>query len=300
MKEDITAYATAQQVLAAVSDRWEKGFSFAPLRVIEAIERPLQIVSTALMKPRFLLAPLLLSSLAVTFAAPSPRLPRVPSKPIAVKKELLFSDDFQGATPDKVWHKVVPTFVVENGALKGTQTRTENIPAADGKPAVTAHAAVHGLEIPTQDSVVEARIRFDGATMIDVEFDDRKYTGAHYGHLCRAQVRLNGVTIIDERDGNMRNDIREMRNDPSKKEELAKLLQGRQVTYPLKLEEGKWYTLTVETVGDEMRVSIDGKGVAFLKSSGIAHATKSKIELGVAGKDGWFDDIKVWAAAPVK
>ena len=71
--------------------------------------------------------------------------------------------------------------------------------------------------------------------MIDVEFDDRKYTGAHYGHLCRAQVRLNGGTI-------------------------------------------------------------NGKPAAFLKSSGIAHATKSKIELGVAGKDGFFDDIKVWNA----
>ena len=31
-----------------------------------------------------------------------------------------------------------------------------------------AHAAVHGLEIPTKDSVVECKIRFDGATMIDV------------------------------------------------------------------------------------------------------------------------------------
>jgi len=39
---------------------------------------------------------------------------------------------------------------------------------------------------------------------------------------------------------------------------------------------------------------------ACLKSSGIAHPTKSKIELGVAGKDGWFDDIKVWNAEPVK
>lgn len=159
---------------------------------------------------------------------------------------------------------------------------------------------MHGLEIPTKDSVVEAKIRFDGATMIDVEFDDRKYTGAHYGHLCRAQVRLNGVTIIDERDGNMRNDIRAMRNDPSKKAEVARLLKGRSVTYPAKLEIGKWYTLVVETVGDEMRVTIDGKPAAFLKSSGIAHPTKSKIELGVAGKDGYFDDIKVWSAEPAK
>ena len=254
------------------------------------------------MNTRFLVPMLILSSAAASFAAPAdaPKLPKVPSKPIAVKKDLLFSDDFQGATPDKVWHKVVPTFAVENGVLKGTQTRDKEIPAADGKPAVTAHAAVHGLEIPTKDSVVEAKIRFDGATMIDVEFDDRKYTGAHYGHLCRAQVRLNGVTIIDERDGGMRNDIREMKSDPSKKEEVAKLLKGRQVTYPAKLEAGKWYTLVVETVGDEIRVTIDGEPAAYLKSSGIAHETKSKIELGVAGKDGCFDDIKVWNAEPVK
>ena len=231
-------------------------------------------------------------------AADSPRLPPIPAESIAKKKELLFSDDFQGAEPAKVWHKVVPTFAVENGVLKGTQTRDKNIPAADGQPAVTAHAAVHGLEIPTKDSVVEVKIRFEGASMIDVEFDDRKYTGAHYGHLCRAQVRLNGVTLVDERDGSMRNDIYEMSKDPSKKSERAKLMVGRQVTYPAKLETGKWYTFVVETVGDTMRVTIDGKPMGFLKSSGIGHATKSKIELGVAGKDGLFDDIKVWNAEP--
>jgi|UniRef100_UPI003784952A hypothetical protein len=233
----------------------------------------------------------------VATAAIAADLPKIPSKPISVKKELLFSDDFEGGEPAKVWHKVVPTFAVENGALKGTQTRDKDVPSADGKSVTKAHAAVHGLEIPTKDSVVECKIRFEGATMIDVEFDDRKYTGAHYGHLCRAQVRLNGVTIIDERDGGMRNDIREMRNDPAKKAEVAALLKGRQVTYPAKLETGKWYTLVVETVGDEMRVTIDGKPAAFLKSSGIAHATKSKIELGIAGKDGFFDDLKVWNAA---
>ena len=227
-------------------------------------------------------------------------LPAIPIGPVAKKKELLFSDDFQGAAPAKVWHKVVPTFVVENGALKGTQTRDKTTPAANGKPEVKAHAAVHGLEIPTKDSVVECRIRFAGATMIDVEFDDRKFTGAHYGHLCRAQVRPSGVSIIDERDGGMRNDIRAMRSDPSKKAEVAKLLVGRQVTYPAKLEAGKWYKLVVETAGDEMRVTLDGKPAAYLKSSGIAHATKSKIELGVAGKDGWFDDVKGWNAEPAR
>ena len=238
-------------------------------------------------------------SCLVTSVAFAADLPVIPDEAIAKKKELLFSDDFEAAEPARVWHKVVPTFAIEKGALKGAQTRDQNIPAADGKPAINSHAAVHGLEIPTKDSVVEVKIRFEGASMIDVEFDDRKYTGAHYGHLCRAQVRLNGVTIVDERDGNMRNDIYEMR-DPARKAERAKLLVGRQVTYPAKLEAGKWYTLVVETVGDTMRVTVDGKPAAFLRSSGIGHATKSKIELGVAGKDGFFDDIKVWNAEPVK
>lgn len=244
--------------------------------------------------------PAIALSFLITSAALAADLTPIPSTSIAAKKELLFSEDFSSTEPAKVWHKVVPNFTLENGALKGTQTRDKNIPAVDGKPAVTAHAAVHGLEIPTKDSVVECRIKFEGATMIDVEFDDRKYTGAHYGHICRAQVRLNGVTLIDERDGSMRNDIYEMNKDPNKKAERAKLLIGRTATYPAKLEAGKWYTLVVETVGDEMRVTIDGKPAGYLKSSGIAHATKSKIELGVAGKDGFFDDLKVWNAEPTK
>jgi hypothetical protein len=248
------------------------------------------------MNTRFLVAPFLLLTAPVLAAD----LPAVPGRSIAEKKELLFSDDFEGAEPAKVWHQVVPTFVVEKGALKGTQTRDKDVPAADGKPAVKAHAAVHGLEIPTKDSVVEVRIRFEGATMMDVEFDDRKYTGSHYGHICRAQVRLNGVTLIDERDGGMRNDIYEMKQDPARKAEVAKLLVGRSATYPVKLEPGTWYTLVVETVGDEMRVTLDGKPAGYLKSSGIAHATKSKIEVGVAGKDGYFDDIKVWNAEAAK
>ncbi len=240
---------------------------------------------------KHLAIPFLLVS-ATAFAAD---LPEVPSKPIAVKKELLFSDDFQ-AEPAKTWVKVVPTFAVVDGVLKGTQTRDVTIPARDGKPEVRAHAAVHGLEVPTKDSIIECKIRFDGASMIDFELDDRNYKGCHYGHICRAQIRLKGVTIIDEKDGSMRNDIYEMKKDPGRKAEVAKLLVGRQITYPAKLEAGKWYTIGVELVGDEMRVTIDGKGAAYLKSSGIAHATKTRFEFGVAGKDGCYDDLKIWSA----
>jgi hypothetical protein len=255
-----------------------------------------EIITEAEMKRQLLSIPVFFIA-AVASAAD---VPAIPDQPIAQKKELLFSDDFESAEPSKLWHRVVPTFSFEMGTLKGTQTREKDMPSKDGKSIITAHAAVHGLDVPTKDCVVEVKIRFEGATMIDVEFDDRKFTGAHYGHICRAQVRLNGVTLIDERDGGMRNDLREMRKDPAKKAEVAKLLKGRSATYPTKLQPGQWYTLVVECGGDEMRVTIDGKPAGYLKSSGIAHPTKSKIELGVAGKKGYFDDIRVWNAEPAK
>ncbi len=265
------------------------------------------------MNTRHRLVPcLLLVSAAVSLACPSgfarrrpgghpADLDTVPVKSLAAKKELLFADDFSSAEHDKRWHRVVDTFVFENGALKGSQTREKDTPAPDGKSIITAHAAVYGLELPTKNSVVECRIRFEGATMMDVEFDDRKYEGSHYGHLCRAQVRLDRVTLLDERDGSQSNALIELRKDAvANKAEISKLLAAHSATFPAKLEAGKWYTFVVETIGEEMRVTIDGKPAGYLKSPGIGHATKSKIEIGVGGKDGWFDDIKVWNAEPAK
>ena len=107
---------------------------------------------------------LLIACLAiVATGAIAADLDTVPARSIARKRELLFSDNFQGADHDKRWHRVVDTFAFENGALKGTQTREKDTPSADGKSVITAHAAVYGLELPTRDSVVECRIRFEGA-----------------------------------------------------------------------------------------------------------------------------------------
>jgi len=62
----------------------------------------------------------------ITTAAFTADLSTVPAESIARKKELLFSDDFESATPAKPWHRVVDTFAFENGTLKGTQTREKD------------------------------------------------------------------------------------------------------------------------------------------------------------------------------
>jgi len=240
---------------------------------------------------------------ATAFAADAPKLPAIPADSIAKKGNLLFADDFSG-TPDKRWVKVVDTFKVADGALLGTQTRVKDVLAKDGKTvAIKAHAAVYGLEVPNKDSVVECRIKLDGASMVDVELDDRNFTGCHYGHICRAQVRYDAkakkgsIQIIDEKDGGMKNETRAMLQDPARKAEAAKLLVGRSFTFPADVKPGEWQTLIVEIVGDEMRVVLDGKAVGYLKSSGIAHATKTRYEFGVAGQSGLIDDLKIYSAS---
>jgi hypothetical protein len=246
------------------------------------------------MNMRLFLAPLFL----FTVTAIAADVPEVPADPIGKKKELLFSDNFNRTELGKAWGMAVPTFTLENNTLKGTQTRI-TAPAQDGKPAVVGHQAVIGTGVPTKDSIVELKFRFAGATGLSVEFDDRKFTGSHYGHICFCRVTPKSVVLVDQKEGSMRNDVYAM-TQPAQQKEKAKLIQGRSASFPITLEQDKWYTLTVETIGDEMRASVDGKPVAFLKSPGIAHPTKSKLEFGCAGKDGYFDDIQIWNAEPAK
>jgi len=237
-------------------------------------------------------------SALITVTANAADLPTIPTEAIGVKKELLFSDDFSKSDYGEAWHKVVPTFTFENGTLKGVQTRLKDEPSADGKSTTKAHAAVIGHNIPTKDSIITCKFRFDGSSNMSVQFDDRAFKGSHYGHICRVVMTPTTVTIIDERDGSMDLKIKEMALDPSKKAERSKMLIGRSATFPTQISNGEWHELSLETIGEAMRATIDGKPVAYLKSSGIGHATKSKIELGVAGKDGYFDDVGVWNAEP--
>lgn len=248
-----------------------------------------------IMNTRLLLAPLLLFTSAIVAAD----LPAIPAEPIAKKKELLFSDDFERAEIGKAWIMAVPTFVIENGTLKGSQIKL-NLPAADGKPAVRGHQAVIGTDVPTRDSIVQLRFRFAGATAVSVEYDDRNYGGPNYGHICMARVTPTSVIMIDQTEDFVRENLRAKLPDAAKQGDATTPAPPRNQTFPIELDLEKWHELVLETVNDTMRLTIDGKPAGFLKSLGISHPTKSKVEFGCMGKDGYFDDIKIWNAEAVK
>lgn len=136
---------------------------------------------------------------ATTFADDATKPPSIPTEPIAKKKELLFSDDFQRAElgKDKGWAIVVPTYYLENGTLKGTQMRFD-APAKDGKSAVKGHQAVIGNDIPTKGSVIEFRFKFGDAQSVTAEFDDRKFSTQGCDQLTH---QLRRLAMPDERRG---------------------------------------------------------------------------------------------------
>jgi hypothetical protein len=239
-----------------------------------------------------------LITVTATFAADAPKLPSIPEQPIAQKKELLFADDFEKAELGSAWKIVVPTFSIEKGALKGTQMRFD-APAVEAagdvkaKPAVKGHQAVIGNDLPTKDSVIEFRFRLGGAQSVTAEFDDRAFNGSHYGHLCMARISAKAVILVDQKGLAVARPAGATGEPPQP--------AGRKnATFPVEIDPEQWHTFALETVGDAMRASVDGKAVAYLQSPGIAHPTKSKVEFGCMGKDGFFDDLKIWNAVPVK
>ena len=130
-------------------------------------------------------------------------------------------------------------------------------------------------------------------------FDDKNHKASHAGHICRVAVAQKQIRLGDDKDGIMRNDIFEMRRDPTQRKAAEKLVEGRSSVAKVNLEPNRWYEMKIEIVGDQMRVSVDGIVIAYLKSPGIAHPTKESVHFTVSGRETHFDDVRIWKAISI-
>lgn len=208
----------------------------------------------------------------------------VPAQPLAKRGALIFSDDFDRAELGSKWRVTTPTLTVSDGALHGIQTKPE-------------HGAVGRVDIGQKDLVLEFKFRFEGATNINAVCNDRNYRLSHGSHLCRVSLSPKGLLLGDDKT-RWDHTVEELRKDPARKAEVDKLTAGTTTNVPMKFEPHRWYRLTLEIVGDEMRACLDDRPVGYLKSPGIAHPTKTDFHFTISGKDALFDDVRVWAAAP--
>lgn len=206
----------------------------------------------------------------------------VPTAPLAQKGEVILSDDFERTDLGK-WKPLIGTFTVEGGVLKGVQTRAD-------------HGAVGRFYHAMQDVIVEFKFQLEGSSGFNAVFDDQKFKGSHAGHICRASFTPKQLRLADDKEGIMSNEFYEMRKDPARKAEAEKLAAPHSTGAKINLEQKRWYSVIIEVMGDQMRVSLDGTPIACLKSGGVAHETKSSFHFTVNGKGVLFDDVKIWQA----
>jgi hypothetical protein len=221
--------------------------------------------------------------LAITFSATGRSADNI-TGPLAKQGDLLFADDFERTTLGD-WQVIIPGFHVADGVLVARQDRQD-------------HGSVGRVYLPMKDVIMSFRFKLAGSPRFNVVFDDKHHKGSHAGHICRVAVAEKQVRLGDDKEGIMRNDIFAMRRDPQQKEAADKRIAGRAANVKANIKSNTWYTMTIEILGDRMRVSLDGEAIGTLQSPGIAHPTKQSVHFTVTGKETHFDDVKIWQARP--
>ena len=195
---------------------------------------------------------------------------------------LLLKDDFERPELGERWRLRIGSFAIRDGVLVGTEK------PEDG------HGAVIQAPVAFKDAIIEFSFRIVDGRSFNFVVNDKACKTVHAGHICRVAVSMKGFRLGDDKEGVMRNDIFAMRRDPARKKDADALLVGRSRNIPFKLKANQWYRLRVTMIGEEMRLTVDGKELGLLRSPGIAHPTKSDFGFTVKGKQVEFDEVRVW------
>lgn len=194
----------------------------------------------------------------------------------------LFEDAFDGPALGKAWKSYKSASTIRDGVLVGIE------------PPDAGHNSVNSIDVPpVGDVAVDLRFKFAGAKRFAVAFNDRMYKGAHAGHICRVTFDGTSITYQDDRDGTFKNEIYEKRKAGGKVDPA--LLKDKSLKRPAKLEEGRWYAISLRIQGELMQVLLDGAPQGEFRSSGVGHAQKRNVALVVSGRELHVDDLKIRA-----
>ena len=138
----------------------------------------------------------------------------------------------------------------------------------------------------------------DKAKGFNVWFDDKDYKGSHAGHICQTSITPKGVNLSDAKTGgfNLEGGLYDRKKANQLTAEEKKMLAGKAKTLPVELKLQDWHTLVVQTKGDTITVSIDGKAVGSFQSEGVAHDHKSLVSLTTNQVDVHYDDFSIKGA----
>lgn len=184
------------------------------------------------------------------------------------KGRLLLEEKFDGNMLPKGWTIKSGDVRVADGVLHATQKKER-----DGR------LCLFNCDVPMQDAAIQIDFKFTGRGGLNVSVNPSPGELNKKGHLFSVMITPRMWNITEHNN----------KLDPSSQ---SKTLASAQE----KFEIGKWFTLLVETKGDEVVAQVEGKR-PLRASSKDFHVKKPGIEFRVLGRTHdvvCFDNLRVW------
>ena len=197
--------------------------------------------------------------------------------------KVVFEDDFSGAELGETWGSWKSETIVRDGVMVGIT------------PTDADHPSVNTIKLPPlSDMEVAVSFKFNGSNRFNVMFRDLDYKGSHAGHVCHVSVSDQGVTIFDGKTGIFANDFYDKKKAGGQyTDDEKKRLAKTKAVFKHEIDPEKWHDLRVRLEGDVAKVWIDSHLVATLKSAGIAHPSKSNMNLTTIDREVLYDDFSI-------
>jgi hypothetical protein len=182
------------------------------------------------------------------------------------KGQQLLEVNFDGDTLPKGWSSKSGKLRVADGALRASQTKGERL-------------CLFSCVQTMQDAAIQIDFKLGSARGINVSCNPAPGESKKRGHLFSVMITPAMWNITKHQN----------RLDPNSKVNVLASAQER-------FEQGQWYTLVLETKGDDVVAQVEGKRTLRAADKDF-RVKKPGIEFRVSGPDGGeasFDNLRVW------
>src|SRR4029450_10555437 len=180
---------------------------------------------------------------------------------------LLLEEKFDADSLPKGWAIKNGKVRVAEGALRASQDKE------------AGRLGLFNCEQPMQDAAIQIDFKFDGARGINISANPSPGELNKHGHLYSVMITQAMWNITEH-------------NDKADRKSQSKSLASASERF----EPGKWYTLLLETKGNDVVAQVEGKR-PLRASSPDFHVKKPGIEfraIGPTGAEVSFDNLRVW------